>query len=119
MRNVIRQNAECSSSRVNYIPHFRIREQVLDFRDGHKHTVTEKRVEAAALQAMRAPTDKGQLRSFIGCVQLGMEVAALTKPLTELTKKAVAFKFSWTAVQQGCFEEIKRRILQNLKARIP
>ena len=33
-RNVIRQNAECNSSRVNYIPHFRIREQVLDFRDG-------------------------------------------------------------------------------------
>ena len=32
-RNVIRQNAECHSSRVNYLPHFRIREQVLDFRD--------------------------------------------------------------------------------------
>ena len=81
---------------------------------GHKHT--EKRVEA--LQAMRAPTDKGQLRSFIGCVQyfrehLGMDAAALTKPLTELTKKAVAF--SWTAVHQECFEEIKRRILQNQK----
>ncbi len=76
-------------------------------------------MEAAALQAMRAPTDKleGQLRSFIGCVPLGMEAAALTKPLTELTKKAVAFKFSWTrtAVQQGCFEETKRRILQNQK----
>ncbi len=72
-------------------------------------------VEATALQAMRAPTDKGQLRSFIGCVQLGMDAAALTKPLTEseLTKKAVAF--SWTAVHQGCFEEIKRRILQNQK----
>jgi hypothetical protein len=85
MRNVIRQNAECSSSRVNYIPHFRIREQVLDFRDGHKHTVTEKRarVEAAALRAMRAPTDKGQLRSFIGCVQLGMDAAALTTVLNQ------------------------------------
>ena len=34
MQNAIRQNAECNSSRVNYIPHFRIREQVLDFRDG-------------------------------------------------------------------------------------
>ena len=33
MRNVIRQTAECNSSRVNYIPHFRIREQGLDFRD--------------------------------------------------------------------------------------
>ena len=81
---------------------------------GHKHT--EKRVEA--LQAMRAPTDKGQLRSFIGCVQyfrehLGIDAAALTKPLTELTKKAVTF--SWTEVHQECFEEIKRRILQNQK----
>ena len=50
-----------------------------------EHTVTEKRarVEAAALQAMRAPTDKGQLRSFIGCVQLGMDAAALTTVLNQ------------------------------------
>jgi hypothetical protein len=84
--------------------------------DGARHKHTEKRVEA--LQAMLAPTDKGQLRSFIGCVQyfrehLGMDAAALTKPLIELTKKAAAF--SWRAVHQECFEEIKRRILQNQK----
>ena len=30
---VIRPNAECNSSRVNYILHFRISKQVLDFRD--------------------------------------------------------------------------------------
>jgi hypothetical protein len=82
--------------------------------NGHKHT--ERRVEA--LQAMQPPSDKGQLRSFIGCVQyfrehLGIDAAALTKPLTEMTRKNVTFL--WTAEHQECFEEIKRRILRNQK----
>jgi len=82
--------------------------------NGHKHT--ERRVEA--LQAMQPPSDKGQLRSFIGCVQyfrehLGMDAAALTKPLTEMTRKNITFL--WTAEHQECFEEINRRILRNQK----
>jgi hypothetical protein len=44
-----------------------------------------------------------------------MDAAALTKPLTEMTRKNVTFL--WTAEHQleECFEKIKRRILRNQK----
>ena len=77
--------------------------------DGNDHKHTERRVEA--LQALQPPSDMGQLRSFIGCGQyLRTQV---TKPLTEMTRRNVTFL--WTAEQQECFEEIKRRILRDQK----
>jgi hypothetical protein len=71
---------------------------------------------------MQAPTDKGQLRSFIGCVQyfrehLGMDAAALTKPLTEMTKKSAAFL--WAAEHQECFDEINLLLRSLIKDQYP
>ncbi len=82
--------------------------------NGHKHT--ERRVEA--LQALQPPLDVEQLRSFVGHVQylrtqVGIDAAALTKPLTEMTRRNVTFLC--TAEHQECFEEIKRRILRDKK----
>jgi len=59
------------------------------------------------------PTNITQLQSFLGAVgyyrKFIYNFATIAKPLFKLLKKNV--KFSWEAVQQESFEELKRRLI--------
>jgi predicted aspartyl protease len=65
-----------------------------------------------AIQAIKAPKTRKQLRGFIGMINFYRDMwkqrATLLAPLTALTSKNVPFK--WTAEHQTNFEKVKRVI---------
>ncbi|PFX23119.1 Transposon Tf2-6 polyprotein [Stylophora pistillata] len=68
----------------------------------------------AALRDARPPKDANEVRSFMRIVQYSSkfmpDVASVTKPIQELTRKGVVFH--WGNEQQAAFEELKRLITQ-------
>ena len=62
----------------------------------------------------RTPKDASEVRSFMGLVQYSAkfmpDIATVAKPIQELTKKGVAFK--WGVEQQTAFQALKRLITQ-------
>ena len=69
-----------------------------------------KKVEA--ISAIRAPTTRKQLRSFIGMVNFYRDMwkgrSHLLSPLTRLTSNKI--KFKWTDCEQKAFEAVKQAI---------
>ena len=74
--------------------------------------VTEEKV--AAIRDAQFPKDASEVRSFMGLVQylakFMPDVASVAKPIQELTRKDVAFK--WGEEQQTDFQELKCLITQ-------
>ena len=70
--------------------------------------------KVAAIRDARPPKDASEVRSFMGLVQysakLMPDVASITKPIQELTRKSITFK--WGEEQQSAFEELKGLITQ-------
>ena len=70
--------------------------------------------KVADIRDARPPKDAGEVRSFMGLVQYSAkfmpDVTTVAKPIQELTKKGVAFK--WGVEQQTAFQELKRLITQ-------
>ena len=68
----------------------------------------------ADIRDARLPKDASEVRSFVGLVQYSAkfmpDIATVAKPIQELTKKGVAFK--WGVEQQTAFQELKRLITQ-------
>ena len=70
--------------------------------------------KVAAIRDARPPKDTSEVRSFMGLVQYSAkfmpDVASIAKPIQELTRKGVTFK--WGEEQQRAFEELKGLITQ-------
>jgi len=66
------------------------------------------------IKAALSPTNKKQLRSFLGLVgyyrAFVPNFAAIAAPLTDLTKKGAPDKLIWTDVQEQAFQTLKRHI---------
>ena len=84
---------------------------------GHELTsdgVNPSEEKLAAIRDARPPKDASEVRSFMGLVQYSAkfmpDVASIAKPIQELTRKGVTFK--WGEEQQRAFEELKGLITQ-------
>ena len=70
--------------------------------------------KVADIRDARPPKDASEVRSFLGLVQYSAkfmpDIATVAKPIQELTKKGVEFK--WGVEQQTAFQELKRLITQ-------
>ena len=70
--------------------------------------------KVADIRDAQPPKDASEVRSFMGLVQYSAkfmpDIATVAKPIQELTKKGVAFK--WGVEQQTAFQELKRLITQ-------
>ena len=70
--------------------------------------------KVADIRDARPPKDASEVRSFMGLVQYSAkfmpDIATVAKPIQELTKKGVAFK--WGVEQQTAVQELKRLITQ-------
>lgn len=74
-----------------------------------------------AIKAILPPTNRKQLRRFIGMINFYKEIwpgrSKMLAPLTRLTSKNVPFK--WTEVEQKAFDEIKRKITKDTMLTYP
>ena len=84
---------------------------------GHELTsdgVNPSEEKVAAIRDARPPKDASEVRSFMGLVQYSAkfmpDVASVAKPIQELTRKGVTFK--WGVEQQTAFQELKCLITQ-------
>ena len=70
--------------------------------------------KVAAIRDARPPKDASEVRSFMGLVRYSAkfvpDVASIAKPIQELTRKGVTFK--WGEEQQTAFEKLKCLITQ-------
>ena len=70
--------------------------------------------KAAAIRDAQPPKDASEVRSFMGLVQysakLMPDVATVAKPIQELTRKGITFK--WGVEQQTASQELKCLITQ-------
>ena len=66
----------------------------------------------ANMVKVQAPKTAGEVRSFLGmantCHEYIPDYAALTSPLSELTKKNTSFK--WQPIHQKAFEQLKKKL---------
>ena len=83
------------------------------------HHVSEKGIAAdpgkvRAIREMRPPTNKVELKSFLGMVnylsKFSPRLAQMERPLRELQKKTSAWV--WDTAQQESFESVKREICE-------
>lgn len=82
------------------------------------HTISEKGIQPneskiQSIRDFRAPSTKEEVQSFLGLVvyigsKFIVDLATLTEPLRELTKKDT--KFEWTERHQTAFENIKKAL---------
>ena len=79
---------------------------------GHKlasNGVNPSEEKVAAIGDARPPKEASEVRSFMGLVQYSAkfmpDVASVSKPIQELTRKGVIFK--WGEEQQTAFQELK------------
>lgn len=84
---------------------------------GHELTsdgVNPSEEKVAAIRDAWPPKDAGEVRSFMGLVQYSVkfmpDVASVAKPIHELTRKGVTFR--WGEEQQTAFQELKCLITQ-------
>ena len=84
---------------------------------GHELTsdgVNPSEEKVAAIRDVTPPKDASEVRSFMGLVQYSAkfmsDVASIAKPIQELTRKGVTFK--WGEEQQTAFEKLKCLITQ-------
>ena len=84
---------------------------------GHELTsngVNPSEEKVAAIRDAWPPKDASEVRSFMGLVQYSAkfmpDVASVAKPIQELTRKGVTFK--WGVEQQTAFQELKCLITQ-------
>ena len=74
-----------------------------------------------AIKAILPPTNRKQLRRFIGMINFQKEMwpgrSKMLAPLTRLTSKNVPFK--WTEIEQKAFDEIKRKITKDTMLTYP
>jgi hypothetical protein len=71
------------------------------------------------IQNWKQPKDASKIRSFLGLAgyyrRFIESFSKLVKPLTSLLEKGKEFK--WDEACQNCFEELKKRLIANLKDR--
>ena len=79
--------------------------------DGVAHTEGRKE----ALANMTVPTDKPQLRCFLGIANFFRrhvkDFSLIAAPLTALTRKDHPFKLNWGTVEQNAFDTLKQAIV--------
>ena len=90
---------------------------------GHKLGQGSLSPKISKIQQAPAPTNKKQLRSFLGLVGYYRAVvpnfAAIAVPLTDLTQKDKPDKLVWTDVQEHSFQTLKRHPCVQPVLRLP